>query len=142
MELSSKERKMLLLISNAYANEASTQSGMMSLVPLLLVLFVMYFLMFRPQQKRFKAHQEMIAAVKRNDMVVTGGGIIAKVTEVKEGEAVLTVEIAPGVDVKVNRSTITEVLKKEAAKEIVSDTKSAAKKPSVSKKKNIDKKSK
>jgi preprotein translocase subunit YajC len=67
----------------------------------------MYFLMIRPQQKRLKDHQAMVAAVRRGDTVVTSGGIIGKVTKVDDQE--LQVEIAEGVKIKVVRSTVSEV---------------------------------
>ena len=67
----------------------------------------MYFLMIRPQQKRLKDHQAMIAAIRRGDTVVTSGGILGKVTKVDDQE--LQVEIADGVRVKVVRGTVSEV---------------------------------
>jgi preprotein translocase subunit YajC len=77
------------------------------LIPTMLIIGIMYFLMIRPQQKRLKDHQAMIAAVRRGDTVVTSGGIIGKVVKVDEQE--LQVEIAEGVKIKVLRSTISEV---------------------------------
>lgn len=77
------------------------------LVPTILIIGIMYFLMIRPQQKRMKAHREMIAALRRGDTVVTSGGIIGKVTKVEEDE--LQVEIADGVRIKVLRSTVSDV---------------------------------
>ena len=72
---------------------------------LLIVLF--YFLMIRPQQKRMKEHRAMIDAVKKNDVIVTGGGIVGKVTRVDEGE--VEAEIAPNVRIKLIKGTISEV---------------------------------
>jgi preprotein translocase subunit YajC len=77
------------------------------LIPTMLIIGIMYFLMIRPQQKRLKEHQAMIAAVRRGDTVVTSGGIIGKVAKVEDQE--LQVEIAEGVKIKVLRSTISEV---------------------------------
>jgi preprotein translocase subunit YajC len=77
------------------------------LVPTVLIIGIMYFLMIRPQQKRLKAHREMVAAVRRGDTVVTSGGIIGKVTKVEDDE--LQIEIADGVRIKVLRPTISEV---------------------------------
>jgi preprotein translocase subunit YajC len=70
----------------------------------------MYFLMIRPQQKKMKEHRAMVEALRRGDQVVTQGGIIGKVTRVKEGESEIEVEIADGVKVRIVRSTITQVL--------------------------------
>jgi preprotein translocase subunit YajC len=77
------------------------------IVPTVLIIGIMYFLMIRPQQKRLKDHQAMIAAIKRGDTVVTSGGILGKVIKVDEQE--LQVEIADGVRVKVVRGTVSEV---------------------------------
>jgi preprotein translocase subunit YajC len=77
------------------------------IVPTVLIIGIMYFLMIRPQQKRLKDHQAMIAAIRRGDTVVTSGGILGKVTKVDDQE--LLVEIADGVRVKVVRGTVSEV---------------------------------
>ena len=80
-------------------------------VPLILIFAIMYFLLIRPQQKKMKEHQNMIEAVRRGDQIVTQGGVICKVTNVKEdGEVEL--EIAEGVKVRVVKSTIANVLNK------------------------------
>jgi preprotein translocase subunit YajC len=86
--------------------------GIASLVPLILIFGIMYFLLIRPQQKKLKEHQAMVAALRRGDQVVTGGGIVGKVTKVKDGENEVEVEVATGVNVRVIRSTITAVLSK------------------------------
>ncbi len=86
--------------------------GITSLVPLLLVFLIMYFLLIRPQQRKAREHQAMVAALRRGDQVVTSGGIVGKVTRVKEGENEVEVEIAPGVNVRVVRATISSVLSK------------------------------
>ena len=77
------------------------------IIPTMLIIGIMYFLMIRPQQKRLKEHRDMIGAIRRGDTVVTGGGIVGKVTKVDEQE--LQVEIAEGVRVKVLRGTVSEV---------------------------------
>lgn len=82
------------------------------LLPLILIFAIMYFLLIRPQQKKAKEHQAMLGALRRGDQVVTGGGIIGKVTKVKEGESEIEVEIATGVTIRVMRSTIAIVLSK------------------------------
>ena len=82
-----------------------------SLVPLVLLFGIFYFLIIRPQQTRLKAHQAMVAAVKRGDTVVTAGGLIGKVAKVKD-DGELLVEIADNVQVRVLKSTLTEVRSK------------------------------
>lgn len=81
-------------------------------IPLILIFAIMYFLLIRPQQQKLKKHQEMVAALRRGDQVVTQGGLIGKVTRVKEGENEAEVEVAEGVKLRVVQSTIVEVLSK------------------------------
>ncbi len=101
-----------MLISPAYAQTAGGSGfDLVSLAPLLLIFVVFYFLLIRPQQQKMKTHRTMLAAVRRNDRVLTGGGIIGVVTKVvSDGE--LIIEIAEGVRVRVARATITDVLSK------------------------------
>lgn len=91
----------------APAASASPAGFIVQMAPLLLIFVIFYFLLIRPQQRRLKAHQAMIGAVKKNDIVVTGGGLIGKVTRVDETE--VEVEIAPNVRVKALKSTLTEI---------------------------------
>lgn len=86
--------------------------GIASLVPLILVFLIMYFLLIRPQQRKLKEHQAMVSALRRGDQVVTSGGIVGRVTKVKDGENELEIEIAPNVNVRVVRSTISSVVSK------------------------------
>ena len=79
------------------------------IVPLILVFGIMYFLLIRPQQQKVKQHKAMVAALRRGDQVVTGGGVLGKVTKVRDDDDI-EVEIAPGVNVRVVRSTITSVV--------------------------------
>ncbi|SCX84233.1 preprotein translocase subunit YajC [Microvirga guangxiensis] len=81
-------------------------------VPFILIFVIMWFLIIRPQQRRVKAHQEMIKNVRRGDTVVTSGGIIGKVSKVLEDSADIEVEIADNVKVKVARTMIAEVRSK------------------------------
>jgi preprotein translocase subunit YajC len=102
-------------ISSAYAQAAGGAPAgfdLISLMPLVLIFVVFYFLLIRPQQKKMKAHRELIASVKRGDKVLTSGGIIGTVIKVEEGEDVLLVEIAKDVRVRVARGTISELLNK------------------------------
>jgi preprotein translocase subunit YajC len=86
--------------------------GIQSIVPLILIFGIMYFLLIRPQQKKLKEHQTMVAALRRGDQVVTQGGIKGKVTKVKDNENEVEVEIASGVTIKVVQSTIANVVSK------------------------------
>ncbi len=85
--------------------------GIESLIPLILIFAIMYFLLIRPQQKKLKEHQEMVAALRRGDQVITQGGVIGKVTKVKD-DGEVEVEISKGVTVRVVRSSIATVLNK------------------------------
>ncbi|MGV8986768.1 MAG: preprotein translocase subunit YajC [Cypionkella sp.] len=86
-------------------------SAVASFLPLVLIFGIMYLLLIRPQQKKMKAMKAMIDGVRRGDQVLTGGGIIGKVTKVGD-DGVLEVEIAEGVKVKVAKQTITQVMSK------------------------------
>ncbi|TAH37701.1 MAG: preprotein translocase subunit YajC [Alphaproteobacteria bacterium] len=81
------------------------------LAPLVLIFVVFYFLLIRPQQKKLKAHVDMVAALRRGDKVVTGGGIVGTITRLIDDKEV-SVEIADGVEIKVIRSSIAEVISK------------------------------
>src|SRR3954471_17251916 len=86
-----------------------------TMVPLLLLFGIFYFLLIRPQQQRIKAHQQLVEAVRRGDTVVTAGGLIGKVAKVKDDGEVM-VEIADNVQVRVLKSTLTEVRSKSTDK--------------------------
>ncbi len=100
-----------MLISPAYAQAAGGADGgmIMQLLPLVLIFGVFYFLLIRPQQKKMKDHKAMISAVRRNDKVVTAGGVFGKITKVHDDDRV-TIEIAEGVKVDVVSSTLTNVV--------------------------------
>lgn len=78
------------------------------MMPMVLILGIFWILVWRPQQRQVKEHRQSIAAVKKGDEVVTGGGIRGRVTKVSDEEA--EVEIAQGVKIKVIKSTISQVL--------------------------------
>ena len=80
-------------------------------VPLILIFAIMYFLLIRPQQKKMKDHQTMVAGLRKGDRVVTQGGLIGKVVKVKEDNEI-EVEVAEGVKVRVVQNTISAVLSK------------------------------
>jgi len=81
---------------------------LMSLLPFILIFVIMYFLILRPQQKRVKAHQEMVKNVRRGDTVVTNGGLVGKVTKVVDDDQ-LEIEIADDVRIRQMRSMLTDV---------------------------------
>ncbi|WP_281825905.1 preprotein translocase subunit YajC [Jannaschia rubra] len=96
----------------AYAQSAGgIAGGLTSFVPLILIFAIMYILLIRPQHKKMKEHKAMVAALRRGDQVVTQGGVIGKVSKIKD-DAEVEVEIADGVKVRVVRATITQVLSK------------------------------
>ena len=101
-----------MFVSPAYAQDAGAAAAFTSFVPLILIFLIMYFLLIRPQQKKVKEHQAMVAALRRGDRVVTQGGVLGKVTRVKEGDAEIELEIAPNVRVQVVRSTVAQVVSK------------------------------
>ncbi len=88
----------------AQAGPAAGPSLLASLVPLLLIFLVFYFLLIRPQQQKQREHQKMLASLKVNDEVVTSGGLIGRIVQVSD--RILTLEIAPNVRVRVERSYV------------------------------------
>ena len=87
-------------------------SSLTGMLPLVLMFVVLYFVMIRPQMKKQKEHRAMIEALTKGDEVATAGGLLGKVTRL--GEAYLTLEISPGVEVQLQRSAIVQVLPKGA----------------------------
>jgi preprotein translocase subunit YajC len=107
-----------MFVTPAFAQAAGAAPGtggmsdiLIQFAPILLLVVIFWFLIFRPQQKRMKAHQAMLASVTRGDTVVTTGGLIGKVTKAVDGED-LEVEIAQGTRVKLARSGIADVRSK------------------------------
>jgi len=88
------------------------QSAIMNLVPLIFMFGIFYFLLIRPQQKKAKEHRALLDALKKGDAVVTAGGIHGKVTAIDE--TVVTLEVATGVNIKVNKGHIASVTKQGA----------------------------
>ena len=86
-------------------------NGLESFIPIILIFVIMYFLLIRPQQKKIKEHKMMVEAIRRGDQVLTQGGIIGRITKVKEGEEV-EVEIASNVKVTIIKSTVVNVMNK------------------------------
>ena len=106
------------MITPAFAQGAGATDGglavLVNLVPFILIFVIMYFLILRPQQRRIKEHQGMLKNLRREDTIVTNGGILGRVTKVGDDNADVEVEIAPNVRVKIVRSMITEVRVKGA----------------------------
>ena len=99
----------MLMMQTAPAGQAGGAAGLvMGILPWLLIFAIFYLLMIRPQQRRVKEHLAAIAAVKKGDEVITGGGIRGRVTKVSDDEA--EVEIAQGVKIRVVKSTISHVV--------------------------------
>lgn len=106
---------MSLLISDAWAQAPQQQPDpLVSLLPLILIFVVFYFLLIRPQMKRAKEHKKMVEALKKGDEAVTNGGLAGKITEV--GEIYVQLEVSDGVQVKVERLAIAKVLIKGTLK--------------------------
>ena len=106
-----------MFISNAYAQAAAPASGassLMQFLPLVLMFVVLYFIMIRPQMKRQKEHKTMVEALAKGDEVVTAGGVLGRVS--KLGETYLHVEVANGIELQVQRSSIVQVLPKGTLK--------------------------
>ena len=108
------------MVDFAYAQAGPGVGGpgpLMTIFPFIVILVIMYFMVFRPQQKKQKEHQEMLNKLKRNDEVMTSGGIYGKVVDLKE--TVVTLEVAPNVRIRVHRPQISAVLtgEKSAGKE-------------------------
>jgi preprotein translocase subunit YajC len=99
----------LMFISPAYAQGASGGSDfLLQLVPILLMFVIFYLLLLRPQQQKVKQHREMVANLRRGDTVVTAGGIVGKVTKVRDDNEI-EVEIADNTRVRVVKGTVAEV---------------------------------
>ena len=102
-----------MFISSAFAQGAaagSTENTLFSLLPLVLMFVVLYFIMIRPQMKKQKEHKAMIDALAKGDEVVIAGGMLGRVA--KMGESYLHVEVAQGTEVQVQRGAVIQVLPK------------------------------
>ena len=111
-----------MFISSAFAQTAPAaaaaggdmQSSLMSMLPLVLMFVVLYFVMIRPQMRKQKEHRTMIEALAKGDEIVTSGGLLGKVT--KMGDSYLSLEVASGVEMQVQRSAVVQVLPKGSIK--------------------------
>ena len=108
-----------MLISNAWAQAAPAAggdptSGLMGMLPIILMFVVLWFLMIRPQMKRAKEHKAMVEAMQKGDEVLTNGGIAGRITKV--GETYIAVEIADNVEISLQKTVITAILPKGTLK--------------------------
>jgi preprotein translocase subunit YajC len=110
-----------MFISSAFAQTAPAaaagsdmQSTLMSMLPLLLMFAVLYFVMIRPQMKKQKEHRAMIDALAKGDEVVTAGGLLGKVSKISDSN--IGLEISAGVEVQMQRSAVVQVLPKGTLK--------------------------
>jgi len=110
-----------VFISSAFAQTAPAaaaggdmQSSLMSMLPLVLMFVVLYFVMIRPQMKKQKEHRAMIDALAKGDEVVTGGGLLGKVT--KLSESTVSLEVANGVEIQIQRGAVVQILPKGSVK--------------------------
>ncbi|MCY4489707.1 MAG: preprotein translocase subunit YajC [Deltaproteobacteria bacterium] len=95
----------------AYAQAGGGPSTFISMLPLVLIFAVFYFLLIRPQQRKAKDHRNMLAQLKRNDEVMTTGGVFGKILGITETE--ITLEVAPNVKIKVGRGYIAQLFRAE-----------------------------
>ena len=97
-------------ISNAYAQQAAPQGSLIDLWPLVVIFIAFYFLLIRPQQKKQKAHNEMVSALQVGDEIMTAGGILGRITGVSEHYAV--VQISDNTEIKVQKNSVAQVVPK------------------------------
>ena len=98
------------LISSAYAQQAAPQGSLLDLWPLVVIFIAFYFLLIRPQQKKQKAHSEMVSALQVGDEVMTAGGILGRITAVSDHYAV--VQISDNTEIKIQKSSVSQVVPK------------------------------
>lgn len=104
-----------MFVTPAFAQTAAAPAGGLigSFVPLILIFIIMYFLLFRPQRQAMKRREAMLAAVKRGDVVVTGGGLVGKITHVDDEAGEVDVDLGGGTKVKAVRAMLADVRTKE-----------------------------
>lgn len=133
-----------MFITDAHAQVAggvSNGTSLVTFVPFILIFGIMYFFIIRPQRAQMKKRQEMLNAVRRGDTVITGGGIVGKVTKVYDEIGELEVEICDGIRIRVIRSTLSDVrVKGEPVSEEKSKLNAKIKTPQKSKAKSVAKK--
>ena len=103
-----------LLTMGGSGNDSSSGGSMLNFLPLILIIFVMYFLMIRPQAKKQKEHRAMLEKLEKGDRILTSGGIVGTIAGIKENEGLLIVKIADNVKIDVSKSSVAQVLKKRS----------------------------
>ncbi|MCU7611800.1 preprotein translocase subunit YajC [Anaplasma capra] len=101
--------------SAAPAPSAGFGASIAGFVPLVLIFLIFYFLVIRPQQKKLKEHSKLLDSIKKGDKVVASGGLLGTVTKVDASNGHLHIEIATGVEVRVLKSSVSEVLNREGS---------------------------
>ncbi|MGI9229561.1 MAG: preprotein translocase subunit YajC [Gammaproteobacteria bacterium] len=104
------------LITNAWAQGGGQQGGGSFLLMMVLFFVIFYFFLIRPQSKQAKQHKQMVEALAKGDEVVTGGGLLGKILEV--GDSFVLLEVAKGIEVKVQKHTISTVMPKGTVKSL------------------------
>jgi preprotein translocase subunit YajC len=102
------------LADGAAAGAAQSSGGLLGMLPLLLIFVLFYFMLIRPQTKRAKEHKSMVETLSKGDEIVTNGGLLGRVTDV--GESFVTVKIADGVEVKVQKQSVSALVPKGTMK--------------------------
>jgi len=105
---------MEFLIQNAWAQTTATGDSLTSLIPLVILFVVFYFLLIRPQTKRVKEHKKMVESLAKGDEIVTTGGLLGKIINL--GENFVAIEVAPNIEVKVQRYQVAAVMPKGTMK--------------------------
>ena len=108
-----------MLISSAFAQSSGGiggDGGLVTLLPIVLMFVLLYFLMIRPQVKRQKEHRLMVEGLQKGDEVVTGGGVVGKITTL--GDAFVSLEVAPNTEISVQKSAVQMLLPKGTIKSI------------------------
>ena len=101
-------------IASAHAQDAAQPGGLMSVLPLIIIFIIFYFLLIRPQMKRAKEHKKLVSELANGDEIVTNGGLLGKITKV--GESFITVELADNVKIKLQRHAVASVMPKGTIK--------------------------
>jgi len=127
----------MYLVTPAFANSSSSAASFdfMGFLPFILIIGVMYFLLIRPQQKKAKAHQELLKTLKAGDKILTASGMVCKVSKILD-EAEIEVELSKDVKVKMLRSSVSQILQNDPVKKKqTKKTHSKSEKPAVTRRK-------
>jgi len=110
-------------LTNPASNNGQAQPGpdslVMNILPIAIIFMIFYLLIIKPQQKKAKQHAEAVKSLARGDSVLTSGGIVATITKIDDKDNIIQVEIAPGVQVKIDKTTIISIIEKKDAEKSV-----------------------